>query len=69
MAARIRGSVTESMVRDAVAKARQRHPNLRVRIVEDDNGIPWLTLEGASDGGDSRQGVGVVVGGIGICPF
>ena len=45
--ARIRGHVTESMVRDAVSKVRQRHPNLRVRIVDDENGNPWLTSEGA----------------------
>jgi hypothetical protein len=47
MVARIRGTVTESMVWDAVSKVRQRHPNLRVRIVEDENGNPWLTSEGA----------------------
>ena len=47
MVARIRGSVTESMVRDAVAKVRQRHPNLRVRVVDDGDGNPWLTSEGA----------------------
>jgi len=49
MVARIRGNVTESMVRDAVSKARQRHPNLRVRIIEDENGTPWLTSEGAGE--------------------
>ena len=49
MVARIRGNITESMVRDAIAKARQRHPNLRVRIVEDENGDPWLTSEGAGE--------------------
>lgn len=49
MVARIRGSVTESMVRDAVSKAQQRHPNLRVRIVDDENGNPWLTSEGAGE--------------------
>ena len=49
MVTRIRGSVTESMVRDAVSKVRQRHPNLRVRIVDDENGNPWLTSEGAGE--------------------
>ena len=49
MVARIRGTVTESMVRDAVSKVRQRHPNLRVRIIEDENGNPWLTSEGAKE--------------------
>ena len=47
--ARIRGNVTESMVRAAVLKAQQRHPNLRVRIVDDENGNPWLTSEGAKE--------------------
>ena len=45
--ARIHGSVSESMVRDAVSKVRQRHPHLRSRIVEDEQGNPWLTSEGA----------------------
>jgi hypothetical protein len=49
MVARIRGSVTESMLRDAVAKVRQRHPHLRARIVEDEHGTPWLTSEGAGE--------------------
>jgi hypothetical protein len=49
MVARIRGNVTESMVRDAIAKVRQRHPNLRVRIIEDENGDPYLTSEGAGE--------------------
>ena len=35
MVARIRGRVTEDMLRSAVYKVRQRHPNLRVRITED----------------------------------
>lgn len=49
MVARIRGRVTEGMVRDALAKARLRHPNLRACIVEDENGNPWLTSEGAGE--------------------
>ena len=49
MVARIRGNVTESMLGDAVSRVRQRHPNLRVRIVEDENGNPWLTSEGAGE--------------------
>jgi hypothetical protein len=47
MAARIKGSVTEEMLRYAVSKVRQRHPNLRVRITEDGNRDPWFTSEGA----------------------
>jgi hypothetical protein len=49
MVARIRGDVSEGMVRDAIARVRQRHPNLRVRIAEDENGNPWLTSEGAGE--------------------
>jgi hypothetical protein len=49
MVARIRGNVTESMVRSAVSRVRQRHPNLRARIVADKNGTPWLTSEGAGE--------------------
>ncbi len=40
MVARIRGNVSESMLRDAVSKVQQRHPNLRVRIVEDHDHVP-----------------------------
>lgn len=43
MVARIRGTVTESRLREAVSKVRQRHPNLRVRISEDENGTPRFT--------------------------
>ena len=42
MAAGIRGSVS-------IAKVQQRHPNLGVRIVEDDDGNPWFTSEGAGE--------------------
>jgi hypothetical protein len=49
MVARIRGNVTESMLRAAVSKVRQQHPNLRVRIIADEHGTPWLTSEGAGE--------------------
>lgn len=49
LAARIRGEVTESMLRAAVAKAQQRHPNLRVRIAVDAQGEPWFTSAGAGE--------------------
>jgi hypothetical protein len=49
MVARIRGSVTESMLRSALARVRLRHPNLRVRIAVDDDGNPWFTSEGAGE--------------------
>ena len=46
MVARIVGNVSESMLVDAVSKVQQRHSNLRVRIVEDDDRNPWFTSEG-----------------------
>jgi len=49
MVARIRGTVTESMLRNAVAQVRQRHANLRVRIITDEGGNPWFTSEGAGE--------------------
>jgi len=49
MVARIRGSVTEDMLRRALSKVRQRHPNLRVCITEDNNRDPWFTSEGAGE--------------------
>ena len=49
MVARIKGNVSESMLRNAVSKVRGRHPNLRVRIVEDDDHAPWFTSEGVKE--------------------
>jgi len=49
MVARIRGNVTEGMLREALSKLRQRHPNLRSRIVADEHGNPWLTSQGAGE--------------------
>jgi hypothetical protein len=45
----IKGHVTGDMVRGAVSKVRQRHPNLRVRITEDRSHDPWFTSEGAGE--------------------
>jgi NRPS condensation-like uncharacterized protein len=47
--ARIKGDVTESMLVNAVSKVQQRHPNLRVRIREDDDHVPWFTSEGVRE--------------------
>lgn len=47
--ARIKGKVSENMVKDAVSKVQQRHTNLRVRIIEDDNHIPRFTSEGVKE--------------------
>ncbi|MBN2085105.1 MAG: hypothetical protein JW748_07745 [Anaerolineales bacterium] len=49
MVVRIRGNVTESQLRNAVLKIRQRHVNLRVRITEDQDRVPWFTSEGAGE--------------------
>ena len=49
MVARIRGTVSENMLWNALTKVRQRHPNLRVRIIEDEDGQPWFTSEGAGE--------------------
>jgi hypothetical protein len=49
MVVRIRGSVTESMLRSALSRVRLRHPNLRVRMVVDDDGNPRFTSEGAGE--------------------
>ena len=46
MVARIRGDVTAAAVTTAVEQVRQRHPNLRVRIVDDERHNPWFTTEG-----------------------
>ena len=47
--ARIKGTVSERLLRNAVSQVRQRHPNLRVRIVEDDDHALWFTSEGAEE--------------------
>jgi len=49
MVARIKGNISESMLRNAVSKIQQRHPNLRVRIIEDANHDPWFTSEGVKE--------------------
>jgi len=49
MVARIKGDISESMLRDAVSKVQGRHPNLRVRIIKDENGDPWFTSDGAKE--------------------
>ncbi len=46
MVARIKGNVTEEMLKNAVAKVQQRHVLLRVRIKEDNEHAPWFTSEG-----------------------
>jgi NRPS condensation-like uncharacterized protein len=49
MVARIKGSVSEGMLRSAVSRVQQRHRNLQVRIKEDDEHDPWFTSEGVGE--------------------
>jgi NRPS condensation-like uncharacterized protein len=49
MVARIKGNLSESLLKDAVIKVQERHPNLRVRIHEDENHNPWFTSEGVKE--------------------
>ncbi|MCP4538636.1 MAG: hypothetical protein GY832_15995 [Chloroflexi bacterium] len=49
MVARIKGNVSESMLKHAVSQVQQRHPNLRVRIEEDNDHNLWFTSEGAGE--------------------
>ncbi|MHA2334602.1 MAG: condensation domain-containing protein [Candidatus Hodarchaeales archaeon] len=49
MVPRIKGNISEQMLKDAVSKVQQRHPNLRVRIEEDDDHVPWFTSEGVKE--------------------
>ena len=45
--ARIKGNVSESLLKNAVSKVQQRHPNLRIRIREDSDHVLWFTSDGA----------------------
>ena len=47
--ARIKGNISERMLKNAVYKVQQRHPNLRVRIEEDRDRNPWFTSEGVKE--------------------
>ena len=46
MVARIKGNVTEEMLKNAVDKVQQRHTLLSVRIKDDKDHIQWFTSEG-----------------------
>jgi NRPS condensation-like uncharacterized protein len=46
MVARIKGNITEEMLKNAVAKVQQRHVLLRVRIKDDHDHALWFTSEG-----------------------
>jgi NRPS condensation-like uncharacterized protein len=49
MVARIKGNVSEEMLKNAVAKAQQRHALLRVRIKDDEDHAHWFTSDGVQD--------------------
>ena len=49
MVARIKGNVSENMLIRAVSKVQQRHTNLRVRIREDHDHVPWFTSQGVGE--------------------
>jgi len=49
LVARIKGNVTEDMLVKAVAKVQHRHPNLRVRIMDDNIHNPWFISQGAKE--------------------
>jgi NRPS condensation-like uncharacterized protein len=49
MVARIKGNVSEDMLKNAVAKVQQRHVLLRVRLQEDKDHVQWFTSEGVQE--------------------
>jgi NRPS condensation-like uncharacterized protein len=49
MVARIKGNVSEEMLRNAVGKVQRRHVLLRVRIQYDQDHQPWFTSEGIQE--------------------
>ena len=49
MVARIKGKVTEEMLRSAVQKVQQRHTLLRVRVRDSQDGDLWFTSDGVQE--------------------
>lgn len=49
MVARIKGNISENLLKDAVSKVQQKHLNLRVRIYEDNDHNLWFTSEGVKE--------------------
>lgn len=47
--ARIKGNISESMLRNAISKVQMRHTNLRVRIREGHDHTPWFTTEAVQE--------------------
>ena len=49
MVARIKGDVSEDQLTRAVSKVQLRHTNLRMRIRDDQDHVPWFTSEGVGE--------------------
>ena len=49
MVARIKGNISEDMLKNAVVKVQQQHVLLRVRIKEDNEHALWFTSEGVQE--------------------
>jgi NRPS condensation-like uncharacterized protein len=49
MVARFKGNVSEDMLKNAVAKAQQRHALLRARIMDETDHTQWFTSEGVQE--------------------
>jgi NRPS condensation-like uncharacterized protein len=49
MVARIKGDVSQEMLKNAVAKVQQRHALLRVRIKDESDHTPWFTSAGVQE--------------------
>jgi NRPS condensation-like uncharacterized protein len=49
MVARIKGHISEDLLRNAVSKVQQRHALLRVRVREDRDHVSWFTSEGVGE--------------------
>ena len=49
MVARIKGKISENLLKSAVSKVQQRHLNLKVRVYEDENHNLWFTPEGVKE--------------------
>ena len=46
---RIRGKLTKELLSDVFLKLQQRHPLLKVRMLEKDGEAPWFTSEGVEE--------------------
>jgi NRPS condensation-like uncharacterized protein len=49
MTARIKGNISQDMLRKAVHKLQSRHTNLRLKLEFDENGDPWFTSQNVQE--------------------